>query len=65
MKEQDDPLTLKIRNTLFEIKRNSLGKVKGRPTKGPLLGVTLMAKNYKSKRKFDHNNTSHNYHFNR
>ena len=53
MNEQSDPLMLKLRTTLFEIKRKSHGKVKGRPTQGPLLGVTLMTKKYKSRRRLE------------
>ena len=60
MNEQPDPLMVKLRTTLFEIKRKSHGKVKGRPTQGPLMGVTLMTKRYKSKRRLDPTHNSQN-----
>ena len=55
MNDQPDPLTLKLRNTLFEIRKKGFGKVRQGCTQGPLLGITLMTKRYKSKRKLDHN----------
>ena len=60
MNEHSDPLMHKLRTTLFEIKRKSYGKVKGRPPQGPLLGVTLMTKRYKSRRRLDPTNNSQN-----
>ena len=57
MNEQEDPLMQKLRTTLFEIRRKGFGKRKSKPSQGPLLGVTLMTKKYKSKRRLDPNQT--------
>lgn len=51
MNEQSDPLMLKLRTTLFEIRRKGVVKGKSGTTQGPVLGITLMTKRYKSKRR--------------
>lgn len=48
-----DPLTFKLRATLFELRRKGLCGIKRNYAQGPLLGVTLMTKRYKSKRQFE------------
>lgn len=52
-----DPLALKLRSTLFEIKRKGLCKTKQACTQGPLLGVTFMTKRYKSIRRLEAQNS--------
>ena len=51
MEPQPDPLMLKLRTTLFEIRKKGYGKIKTAPAQGPLLGVTIMTNRYKSKRR--------------
>jgi hypothetical protein len=56
--EHPDPLSLKIRATLFEIRRKGVaGPFKQGYTQGPLLGITLMTKKYKSKRQLESHTT--------
>jgi hypothetical protein len=51
MENQPDPLTLKLRTTLFEIRKKGYGKIRTATSQGPLLGVTIMTNRYKSKRR--------------
>lgn len=53
MDSQPDPLMLKLRTTLFEIRKKGHGKIRTATAQRSLLGVTVMTNRYKGKRKLE------------
>lgn len=59
MSSQADPLALKLRTTLFEIRKKGFGTLRQGCTHGPILGVTFTNRLYKTRRQQTYRQAHH------